>query len=326
MSGAPPRENEGGARASQPASAPAPAEESEVGAAIAHVRHELRTSLTAIIGYAELLLESAPTSGPDATRRALAELKATGLEIQGLVDEHLDAAKLKGAVDADLASSMQELRTACREMLALIAATCPELIAAAARENSYESVPVLFKIKAAGELLESLLTTYSLDGSRATLAAAPSIPIPPSSAAPLEASPSAAGGPPVRVLIADDNSITRDLLRHHLVNKGYEVDEARGGAEALRMLGEGAYDLLLLDLKMPDLSGVEVLDALRARGQLGVVPVIMISASDDLAGVERCIERGADDYIAKPWSSVLLMARVRAFTTMKRLRERAKPR
>jgi adenylate cyclase len=122
------------------------------------------------------------------------------------------------------------------------------------------------------------------------------------------------------ILVVDDNASNRELLARRLARQGYEVAAAASGKEALDMLAARPFDLVLLDVLMPGLSGYEVLQRLKADENLRDIPVLMISALDELDSVVRCIDLGAEDYLGKPFDPVLLRARVGACLEKKRLR------
>lgn len=124
------------------------------------------------------------------------------------------------------------------------------------------------------------------------------------------------------VLVVDDDPANREVLRRRLERLGLQVLEAPDGAEALGLLAGGGIDLVLLDLMMPVLDGMAVLEQRQRDEVLGEIPVIMISASDDVGPIARCIELGAEDYLVKPFDPVLLRARVEASIQRKRLRDR----
>jgi phosphoserine phosphatase RsbU/P len=126
---------------------------------------------------------------------------------------------------------------------------------------------------------------------------------------------------PAHILVVDDIEYNRDLLARRLVRRGYTVDLANDGAEALRRLRARAYDLLILDLMMPILDGYSVLNAVRTDAALRTIPVIVVSALNELESVVRCIELGAEDYLIKPINTVLLHAKVDACLERKRLRD-----
>src|SRR5215831_11757347 len=124
------------------------------------------------------------------------------------------------------------------------------------------------------------------------------------------------------LLVVDDNEDNRYTLVQRLKRLGYtNVTTAVNGQEALGQLHGHAVDLLLLDVMMPEMNGYEVLERLRADERLRHVPVIMISALDQLESVVRCIELGAEDYLPKPFNPVLLRARIGACLEKKRLRD-----
>ena len=115
------------------------------------------------------------------------------------------------------------------------------------------------------------------------------------------------------LLIVDDDETNRYTLARRLTRDGYaNLAMAGNGAEALAAMRADHFDLVLLDIMMPVLDGFGVLEALRADAALRGIPVIVISAHDDLSHVIRAIELGATDYLAKPFDPVLLRARVRA--------------
>jgi adenylate cyclase len=122
-----------------------------------------------------------------------------------------------------------------------------------------------------------------------------------------------------RILVVDDNASNRDLLLRRLVREGYCVTAAENGAAALALTAAANFDLVLLDLMMPGMSGFELLSRLKAAERTRHVPVIMISALDELDATVRCIEAGAEDYLPKPFNPVLLRARIGACLEKKRL-------
>ena len=126
---------------------------------------------------------------------------------------------------------------------------------------------------------------------------------------------------PGKLLVVDDNKVNRLLLAHGLEQDGHEVATAVNGREAMEMMRTGAYDLLLLDIEMPEMNGFQVLEALLQDPVLRELPVIMTSASDELDRVVKCIEMGAEDYLTKPLNPILLRARINASLEKKRLRD-----
>ena len=124
------------------------------------------------------------------------------------------------------------------------------------------------------------------------------------------------------LLIVDDNEDNRYTLTRRLIREGYHnLTAAKSGREALEYLQAKPFDLVLLDVMMPDMNGYEVLGYVKADAALSDVPIIMISALDEKDSVIRCIELGAEDYLNKPFNPVLLRARVGALLEKKRLRD-----
>ncbi|MCB9675931.1 MAG: response regulator [Alphaproteobacteria bacterium] len=122
-----------------------------------------------------------------------------------------------------------------------------------------------------------------------------------------------------RILVVDDNSANRELLTRGLSKQGHTCETAADGAQALEKLESGEFDLVLLDLVMPRLDGIGVLTVMKQDPMLRRIPVIMISGHDDLPQVVKCIQLGADDYLSKPFDSVLLQARIGACLEKKAL-------
>ncbi|RIK31862.1 MAG: adenylate/guanylate cyclase domain-containing response regulator [Anaerolineae bacterium] len=126
---------------------------------------------------------------------------------------------------------------------------------------------------------------------------------------------------PGQMLVVDDNRVNRLLLTRALEQNGHVVFTAEHGKIAMEMLRSRPFDVILLDIDMPEMNGFEVLEALLDDDDLRDLPVIMTSASDELDRVVKCIEMGAEDYLVKPLNPVLLRARVNASLEKKRLRD-----
>nr|WP_255600010.1 adenylate/guanylate cyclase domain-containing protein [Afifella sp. IM 167] len=125
-----------------------------------------------------------------------------------------------------------------------------------------------------------------------------------------------------RVLVVDDNESNRDLLARRLRQDGHDVVSVTSGIEALEILQGEAFDLILLDLLMPGMNGLDVLLRLKADERWYQIPVIVVSGLNETGAVLKCIEAGADDYLPKPCDLVLLRARINACLERKRWRER----
>jgi len=123
------------------------------------------------------------------------------------------------------------------------------------------------------------------------------------------------------VLVVDDNEMNRDMLCHLLQSEGRKTSVAENGRQALDMIKEKPFDLVLLDIMMPEMDGYQVLEQLKSDAALRDIPVIVLSALDEIESVVKCIEMGAEDYLPKPFDPVLLRARIGACLEKKRLRD-----
>lgn len=126
---------------------------------------------------------------------------------------------------------------------------------------------------------------------------------------------------PATILVVDDNDMNRELLTRRLHKDNYNVILAEDGFRALEELESSNIDLVLLDIMMPRMDGYEVLERMKADEALAHIPVIMITAIDEIESTVKCIELGAEDYIPKPFNIVLLRARIGASLEKKRLRD-----
>jgi class 3 adenylate cyclase len=126
---------------------------------------------------------------------------------------------------------------------------------------------------------------------------------------------------PARVLIVDDNDTNREILARRLTANGYEVLHARDGEEALAAARQHLPDLILLDVMMPKLDGVEVCRRLKSDSALPFTPIILVTAKSDTKDVVSGLEAGADDYVTKPVDQLALVARVRSALRMKALHD-----
>lgn len=204
-----------------------------------------------------------------------------------------------------------------------------EMLAEQARESGQEDfVPDLEKVLGAGQLLLEIITSnFESNALHA------SSPLDSPELTPQELSSMAFGATQLvvalesknaegKLLVVDDDGGNRDLLSRKLEKQGYTVAEAENGLQALEMLGAGAYDMVLLDIMMPVLDGYEVLGRIKADERLRHIPVVMVSALNEMESVARCIEMGAEDYLSKPFNSTLLKARVGACLEKKHWRDR----
>ncbi len=122
----------------------------------------------------------------------------------------------------------------------------------------------------------------------------------------------AAGTPPTRVLIVDDDADTAEMIRDHLTRERYDVRHCRSGAEALRQVEQTRPDVILLEIMVPDVNGLEVCRRLKQHPDTSASAVIMVTARTDEGDRTLAFAMGADDYVPKPFAPSELLARIRA--------------
>src|SRR4029079_11762218 len=115
-----------------------------------------------------------------------------------------------------------------------------------------------------------------------------------------------------RLLVVEDDTDIRELMRHTMVREGYEVTATPQGEEGLKLAQQGNFDLILLDLMLPGISGLDVCKTVRSNPALRRTGILIITAKDEEVDVVTGLELGADDYLVKPFSVRVLLARVRA--------------
>ena len=268
----------------------------------AQLRHELRTPLNHIIGYAEMLLEELEAGDKPEIAAGLTALRGDARQLLTRLNEVL-AQRRDGP--PDLATARDTLRPP----LDRVRAAGEQLRLQAADAGHGALLPDLDRIRAATERLAALLDAGGTERPAARTGEAAA-----------HGRTTAAAPQPV-ILVVDDNDDNRDMLARRLRRQGYEVQTAAGGRAALETLGRGTVDLVLLDVMMPDLDGYAVLQQLKANPDTRPIPVLMISALDELDSVVRCIQLGAEDYLGKPFDPVLLQARIGACLEKKRLHD-----
>jgi class 3 adenylate cyclase len=269
----------------------------------AQLRHELRTPLNHIIGYAEMLLEELGDAHKPELAAGLGAVRDDARQLLARLNEVL-ARGQSGA--PDLAAA----RATLGPLLERIRSTGETLRQGAAEAGDTSLLGDLDRIRSAARRLAELLGHGDVPADHAAVPAG---------------GPAAGGGQPAphrgAILVVDDNEDNRDMLARRLTRQGYDVVTAAGGRAAIETLAARPVDLVLLDVMMPDLDGYAVLQRLKADPGRRDIPVLMISALDELDSVVRCIKLGAEDYLSKPFDPVLLQARIGACLEKKRLHD-----
>ena len=271
--------------------------------AVAELRHELRTPLNLIIGYCEMLLEDATDL---AQRTALDQALQAGRQVLERINTTVPPSRST--------ISEQEIRALVDSLRAPQSRVVEATTALLAPADGVLDPQFERDVRRIRSSAERLLTVEIPTGRGANHAAI-TVEHPTLDAVP------AAPVQPAHILVVDDLEDNRAVLERRLRRQGHTVVAASGGHAALELLRRERFDLVLLDVLMPDLDGLAVLERLKADPAFRDIPVIMISALDDVASVVRCIERGAEDHLSKPFDPVLLRARISACLEKKRLRD-----
>lgn len=302
-------------------------------ALLAHVRQDFSAPVGAVVGFAKILLEEAPRHGLERLVPDLERIHKAALALQRLVDGLLDPPAFadRGGASNDEAFRSR-LRHDLRTPMNAVTGYGEMLLEDAAATGGAVFVRDLEKMLAAAKRLLVRIDSLVDFAESGAFVAADAVSAPGHSLdrlshlvrpVPAESGPAAAIDS-CRILVVDDHQSNRDLLARHLARDGHEVVTAEDGERGLILAEGGTFDLVLLDLLMPRMSGYEVLCRLKSDSRYGGLPVIMISALDEIDSVVRCIEAGAEDYLPKPFDAVLLRARINSCLERKRLRDREK--
>jgi CheY-like chemotaxis protein len=269
------------------------------GTALARLRHELRTPFNQLLGYTAILLEDADQGG---FREAVPAVTGIQTEGRALLERIQTALPDSGGVSVEQLRALEsEVRPEAERLL-------DASIALGVRLRDLKAADALADANRMSDALRKLLSVVQWvpRGSKVpeVQIAGRVEPVAP------RALPEVAQALTGRLLIVEDDDANRDLLRRRLEREGHQVQEAGNGMQALQELNAGVYDLMLLDVIMPEMDGYELLARLKQNPALRDLPVVMISALDETQSMVRCIEMGAEDYLAKPFDPGLLRARI----------------
>jgi class 3 adenylate cyclase len=296
-------------------------------ARVAFMRQEFAAPIATILELTEILIEDARRGGDKSLVPDLERVHSAGLLLREQLDQLVSLAT-QGSLGAGNRTALRhDLRTPLNAVKGY-----SELIMEDARESGREDLlgDIAKIMAAADQLLRQIDTLIGLTdtGYHEPSSTSPS----PEASRDLvgeimrsiqpitsKHKPTSLSG---RILVVDDTDANRELLSRRLRRQGHAVDTADGGRSALEAVAKSQFDLVLLDLMMPDINGLEVLKRLKAHPVDQHIPVMMISALDEIDSIVRCIEAGAEDYIPKPFDPVLLGARIGASLERKRLRDR----
>ena len=292
---------------------------------LSRVRHDLRNPLSEILGFSEILQEEAGERGLQPLLPGFGAIHQAAARIFAEVNHWLNPDTIGQSLE-----SFQELERTIQSLAERIIATAEGLSEKCdALENNWGGDDLLRIAGAARRLredspamLRELAATYASgnggQGVGANEKADRDTSIQAKRLNGVEVEPGSASG---SLLIVDDNEANRALLARRLRRQGYTVSLAENGRQALEKLRGRRFDLVLLDVIMPEMGGYHVLEKMKQDPLLRHLPVIMISALDDLEMLARCIQKGAEDYLSKPFDAVLLRARIGSSLEKKRLHD-----
>lgn len=294
------------------------------------LRHELRTPVNGILGYGEIILDDLESDASLAANQtiinALNSLQICGQKVLNSVNTYLVISpELIQNCEIDLIQAIHLLTQEIVPIIDHVFESCQTLhsekqLQAAADiekiETSTKNLKKIIDLIAQSNLNSAEDIIYLLGDKNKPLK---NVQIQDSQNSRLASDAEQKFG---IILIVDDVENNRILFSRQLQRQGYQIDTAVDGYQALEKLSCGEYDLVLLDYMMPGLNGFEVLSRLKSDPKLQHIPVIMISANDEIDQVIRCIEIGAEDYLPKPLNSTLLRARITSTLDKKQLRDR----
>lgn len=300
---------------------------------LSHLRHELRTPINAIIGYSEMIIEEIEEAGqeldPDVEYLyELEQIRECGAKLLISINTFLNpATTLNSQPKLQEIITNPELKIELEKPTKLVISNCQQLIA----QIEEDFIGDLEKINtAANKLLEDINSLISItfpetdSGQPEALPEEPLTTIGPvkiiAETERLLAASCDLEAPTYTILIVDDSQTNRYYLSGQVEAQGYQVATAANGKQGIEMIQTGDYDLILLDIIMPEINGYEVLRWIHTSSWRHI-PTIMISALDEIDSVVKCIEMGAADYLAKPFNPTLLRARLGACLEQKRLRD-----
>lgn len=292
---------------------------------LANIRHDLKTPVGHILGYSEMLVEDLEENPWQEFQQDLEKIHSSGNKLLSLIEDLLGASKTK-VDDIDVVNVEYQLRM----QLNHISGYCEMLQELAEEEGRDEVLTDLNHISEAARNFTIILadkvsiSALSLeDPVRKQEALSHGTTPELSNPEKVQFSSLGEGG---NILIVDDNAANLELLTRRLNRNGYQTQAVDSGEKALDLLKNQCFDLILLDLIMPQMSGIDVLHHLKSDHKLRNIPVIILSALDDIDQIVQCILLGADDYVFKPFNPVLLKARIVASLEKFRLRQNQVPR
>jgi class 3 adenylate cyclase len=296
---------------------------------LSRMGHELRTSIMGIVGYSEMLIDDAKSEEFQEILLDLKEIHIAGNQLLTFVNDMFDLKKTDVQTVSDMDYFNAKIKSVTLAPINVIKGYVGILLDEMEQKHSNKFISDLKMILNATERFVSSVDNFPRpwhdetdmdltyqDRNEMSQELVTSI-VNPSEETLIQKC--TAGG---SILIVDDSEQNRNLLARRLERDGHTISVAATGRDALKMLGCNSFDLVLLDIMMPEINGYQVLQHLKSDDNISHIPVIMLSALEEIDHVVRCIEMGAEDYLHKPFDPVLLRARIGACLEKKRLRDR----
>jgi len=284
-------------------------------------RHDLRSTVSVILGFADWLIEEVQGKEHDPRREDLKLIRRLANEMDTELTQCLDYQKIK-TKRSDIAGLQQLIA----RNASLILEAIGRLGEASTNLDDSNIGRGLTTISESGRQLRDLPSTclsFLLDPAVEFLVSGESILLrrPPVEIGACKDSPAIPLLTCGRILVVDDSEDNRELLRQRLTRLGHSVLLGVNGRQALEIVAKNTVDLVLLDILMPELDGFATLNRLKGNADTQDIPVVMLSAADDISNVIRCLELGADDFLPKPFNATLLAVRIESSLAKKRLRD-----
>ena len=286
---------------------------------LSYLRQELYRLIKEIVSYSEIIIKEIEDIGLDVEYLVeIEQIRACGIKLVAAIDTFLNPTVWANSqLDVPKTFNSRELRSELEILTQLVISNCQHLVDSiaanfvndlekidAAANNLLQQTEQLVKapLQIVPETSEAKTPTENNDSSSCQTGVSTSL-------------------EQYTILIVDDKAVNRKLLSRLVLAQGYQVASAVDGKQAIAMIQTGAYDLILLDILMPEVDGYEVLQWIRTSSWQHI-PTIVISALDTVDSVVRCIQMGAADYLIEPFNHTLLKARLSACLEQKRLRDR----
>ncbi|MBL8968890.1 MAG: response regulator, partial [Spirochaetaceae bacterium] len=278
------------------------------------LRHSIRTFLNHIAGYGDILMQEAEDSGEAELCGIYDRIRGGALELRESAIPCFLAPEEGGPAKEARESYEKRVYASLFDIIALVQTARRRILDGHIQRFLPDTDKILEAANCIVEIFEERIEgglpfVEREEGEQAS----------PSDEAQFSLPPAPRSG---RILVVDDNLFNRELLSRHLERQGHVVCQASDGTEALALLREAPFDVLVLDVMMPGMNGYQLLERLKSDEKLKDLYVIVISALDDTKSIARCIQLGAEDYLPREFEPVILKARIESCLEKKSLKDK----